>query len=75
MTSTKISSKMITLPSASCNSCDMRVPQSNNYQITQPDANSVALGVMTQCVYFGGKAEKWFYENIDCLTDTVDTLL
>lgn len=70
MTSTKISSKLITLPLASCTSCEIHVPQSNNYQITQPDANSVALGVMSQQVYFGGKAEKWSYKNIDCLTNT-----
>lgn len=70
MTSTKISSKLITLSFASCTSCDTWVPQSSNYQITQPDANSVALGVMSQSIYFGGKAEKWSYTNIDCGTDT-----
>jgi len=48
----------------------MSVPQSNKYYITQSPNGAVMLGAMCQRVYFGGQAEKWSYENIDCLNDT-----
>jgi hypothetical protein len=68
MTSSKISSKIVELTPHT--SCEMRVPQSNNYYITQSPDGAVMLGVMHQRIYFGGQAEKWSYENVDCLTET-----
>lgn len=76
MTAIKITTKITDLVgNGTTTECNIRVPTSNNFYITQPDANHVMLGVMRQRVYFGGKSEKWVYENFNCLTNTICSMM
>jgi hypothetical protein len=71
MSATKITTKITDLVEKDTTTeCNVRVPTSNTFYITQPTDDKVMLGYMHQRIYFGGKSKKWVYENIDCLTDT-----
>ena len=67
MTSSKISSKTVTLTNHT--SCQFMCNNPIIY-ITQSPDDAVMLGVIQQRDYIDGQAERWSYENIDCLTET-----